>query len=297
MVQKNATVDPRLVRADAEETEDEKKAREDAEKNLATAIPDASSIMDALKSCMDSMESMGKRMDAMEDARKDAARRDGEESEEDKKKREDAEKADAARRDAAKKDGEEEAAEPVRPAADRRKDEEREREDAARSDAVDVKEMRRQMDAMGETIRTLHLRNPAPLAAEDARLVAEAQARADDFLGQMGERAPRPQIGEDAMSYRRRVLRDYRQHSPALKEVNLYGVTDEAGFAVIEERIYADAIAYHNDPARIPAGRLRRVEKPDKAGHMMVEYHGEPRTWMDPMAGAATHKVQGSWGD
>jgi len=300
-----AAIDPRLVRADAEEEGDLKeKEREDADKGtpLAMEIPDARKLMDAIEGCMDAIKSTNERMDAM-----DARRKDSEKEREDAHRRDNEEdvKEEKAVADKKRKDGEaEEEGEPTKPVADKRKDAEKEegegeREDAtrddARADAVTVADLRKQMASMESTIRTLSARSPAPLADEDAHLVAMAQARADDVFVQFGDRAPRPQVGEDVMSYRRRVLRDLKQHSPSLKDANVYGVTDAAVFDKFEETVYADAVAAANNPANVPAGRLQTVER-EVNGHTFREFRGEPRSWMNPIAGAAVHKVEGTWG-
>ena len=59
-------------------------------------------------------------------------------------------------------------------------------------------------------------------------------------------------------------------------------VPDDA-LSIVEERVYQDAI--DNAASTVPPGQLRARRYKDEMGHMVTEYHGDPKAWMAPFMG------------
>jgi hypothetical protein len=118
---------------------------------------------------------------------------------------------------------------------------------------------------------------PGDLAALD-----KAQSRADSVANYFGEKASAPVPGETPLAYRRRQLDTLRQHSPKFKDKAFANAPADA-LEMIEEQVYADAIAAAIDPRNIPAGTLRAVSERDAAGRLVTRYFGDNAAWMAPM--------------
>lgn len=280
-----------LVRADAEETPAEE-ARDDA--GAGTQLKD---FINDMQKCMDSfgdsLTKLHSRMDSLEEESKEE-KKDAEKEEEPvaEKKEDDAEEAEEAKVPA----------EPVRAAADKRKDakrkdngedvseakasadeDEEEKKEEAHADA-DMVDLRKQIADLTRKLGDVQRIVPRPMSEIDVDALTDAQARADDVYSEFGKRAPVPLPNEDLMGYRRRVARDLRVHSPALKTVNLHAVADDTAFGELEKQIYADALASARSPMSVPRGELRSVTR-RSGGHEITEFHGEPSSWMSPMSG------------
>ncbi len=106
----------------------------------------------------------------------------------------------------------------------------------------------------------------------DAR--ADAQYRADAVANCFGERAPPPMAGEATLAYRRRLLRQYQQHSPQFKGADLHAITDAATFDGVEAVIYADARVASATPDVPPGQLLRRERINPETGARSIEFHG-----------------------
>lgn len=290
-----------LVRTDSEEnrmaddTNEDKKAREDA----AKADADAGQKLDKLLTHLDSMGSrfdrMEKRLDAMD--------------EKDEKTKADAAKADAARRDAEReewmkadaeqcaKDDAEEAAEAKdleekgearEVAADKARKGRKDRMDARRRDAEEKeaedkkKADAARSDAQGEVdldkriadaVR-LHTKQDTP---EERDAKSEAQARADSVYREFGDSAgaPPPMTGETAMAFRRRLLRGMQKHSKDWAGIDLHKL-DDATLPIAERRIYADAQQAARNPTDLPDDRLITVSMRDPVtGLTRLEFRGK----------------------
>lgn len=274
-------------------------SRHDAGEHMAKAVADAMKpFADAVMGRLDKMDS---RMDAFEkkDARDDAHRDDArkDDDEEKKEKGEDAKKdakkdaRDDAKKDAKKDDegADKEKDEPEKAVADKAKkdakrddddEDKKEREDArkdARTDDVGV--TRQDLDAVKAMI-------PRSYGDDDYIAMTDAQTRADSVFSMFGERAPRPQLGETPAHYERRCVRELKKHSPTWKEVEIgKAFSDDASFGIVRDQVYREAAATARSPSTVPDGQLRQVTRKE-GGHEIREFHGSPRTWMDPMAGA-----------
>jgi hypothetical protein len=285
--------------------EEEKAAADKARKDA-----DAGTKLDTLLSHMDSI---GKRLDAM-DARMDA-------SEEKDKEREDKARKDAAakcdaRKDAfskrkdAEKDDEygarhdaEESSEAERlekegldaksakdKAAKARKD--AEEEEAAEMTAADKKRKDSEKEeeeradaaradaASAKEIRAevdnLKKRIPKQLSDADFTSLAKHQARADAVYQLFGKHASRPMQSETLQEYRLRTAEDLQEHSPAWKVANLAVVAvDDAAFEVAEAAIFEDARKAALSPVDLKDGELRQISRTDShTGRTVTEFVG-----------------------
>jgi 8-oxo-dGTP pyrophosphatase MutT (NUDIX family) len=204
-------------------TEEELKAKADAEKARADRL-------DAALDKFDKLDAICDRLDAVEGSLKD--RRDAAESEEDKKAREEKEAKD-------KKDAEEK--------------EEKEKADAAAK--ADAQALKDRLDEMEGKI-------PANLTDEDAAEMADAQTKADTVYSTLGQSAPRPAAGESPMAYRRRTLKGIIEHSRTFKDADL-SAFDAKTLKAVAETVYADAILFANSPAAQTSGiRYRETRTP-----------------------------------
>lgn len=258
------------ARKDAEEKaeKDKKDAAEAEEKAKADAQAkkdaDAGTSLDKLLSHMDSfgkkLDSMNSRMDAME--KKDAAD----------DKPEDAEKLAA---DKAKKDADDKAAS------------EKEANDRRDSEMKSLKDSNEALAKKLDEVSAKVTERPA----DEEKAMSDAQARCDAVAFKFGERAPPPLAGESGLSYRRRLLGPYAKYSADWKDQDLSRM-DSATLDIAERQILDYAGREASNPARMEAGRLQAVTR-HMGGHEITEYRGEPRTWMDGLAGHTRQHVTG----
>lgn len=272
--------------------------------NGAETLDRVLSSLDALHTRMDSMEAgEGSKNPIKSDAAKsDATKSDGEEEDE---KKEDSSKSDASKTDASKADEEEDekkedsrkdqggppmppqggtgatAPPPVMP--DKKKDAKKDaakadqddKADATKSDArADaVEELRSQLAAQAEIIKRLEGRM-RPVSDEEHQAFAEAQAKADSVFAGFGEYAPRPMEGESLLRYRKRLATVLKKHSTDWKDVK-FSELPEAAFAIVEGKVYADAISAAAHPVDLAPGELRAVKTVTPAGHSMTTFLGK----------------------
>lgn len=263
-------------KADASKKDEDKEEKKEEAKDDARKDADAgtsldktlSHIADSVKTMADAVAGLGKRMDAVEsmaDKRKDAA----EEKDEPEK---------LAAHDKAKKDAK----------ADARKDAEKaeeKKEDTAKADSADVK----------ARIEELRRMIPKDLGDADYTALVDAQARADSVFIEFGEHAPRPLQGETVGTYERRCVRKLKEHSPTWKATEVTtAFADDASFGIVRDQVYREAVATARNPSMVPSGTLRMVEK-KRDGHIIREFHGDPRAWMNPMAGPVQLRGEGTF--
>ena len=265
-----------------EKAEAEAKAKKDAEdEEKKKADADAGTpldktlkfIADSVKSCADSIANIGKRVDEMEMDSK--SRRDAEEEE--KRKKGDPEQLKA---DAAKKDAEE---------AEKKAKDDAMKADAAEKAKADSADIRKRIDEVASMI-------PKDANDADYHAMTDAQARADEVFADFGMRAPRPQQGETPSLYERRCVRMLKEHSPTWKgaDVGSKAFADDTSFAIVRDQVYREAKQTAMNPVNVPHGQLRMIEK-KRDGHTIREFVGDPRSWMDPMAGATQLRGTGSF--
>lgn len=257
--------------AKADEKGDEKKEEKEKEREDADAGKPLdkmlSRIADSVKSLADNVMGLGKRMDAME-TRDDAARKDAEGKEEAKNLIADKAKKDA-RKDADDKE---------------EKKEEKKEEEKAKADSVS----RDDLDRVRAMI-------PKDLNDSDYNAMSDAQARSDSVFADFGKHAPRPLQGETVPVYERRCVRMLKEYSPTWRAAEVTtAFADEASFSIVRDQVYREASATAHSPINVPPGQLRMIEK-RRDGHIIREFVGDPRTWMDPMAGQVQLRGTGSW--
>jgi len=197
-------------------------------------------------------------------ARKDDDRMDEEEEEEESKKDDDSEaKAKKFMMRKAKKDDESEKSAPIEksdsegkiemPAGEMKFDEEEE--------AKDDEEEAKKCD-------------------DEEAVMADCQAKADSVYSAFGKSASRPLSGESLTAYRKRMVRGLQAHSDEMKNVNINAIKDEAMLAVVEKRVYADAIAASRGTGAIAKGQLIELHKKDRAGRTITEFRGDMEAWL-----------------
>jgi hypothetical protein len=285
----------------ADETEAEKKAREDRERDDAARMDaDAGTKLDKILSGLDSacarMDAMEKRMDSRErkdadasaeteeevKAKADKARKDAEaaegETEDEKKAR--MEREDKARKDKERKDAEGPAAEreegdPMPTAADKRKDAERAKEmEEVKADSA---ALRADLNALRGAIRDLKTLVPKQRSDADYHDVTAAQARFDSVCRGLGlGPAPIPMPSEDVAAYKLRVHSGtLKKFSPRWKDANLYTIAaDSAAFGIADDQIYNDAVQAMRVPTDLEAGTLREIVAADATGRRISTFVG-----------------------
>jgi len=259
-------------KADAEKEEKEKadaakKADEEKDKNpFADAMK---SMADSVAKIGDAVVKIGARVDSMEDDAKKKADAEAEE----KRKAGDPEqlKADKSRKDAEEKAAKEKA--------------DAEEAEKKKADAAALKTVSDRIDEVKGML-------PKQMTDKDFHAVADSQARADSVFSLFGERAPIPLQGETASLYDRRVARQLVKHSPTWSKIDITSAAfaDDAAFAIVRDQVFADAQKAAMSPSALPNGGLRMISKPS-GGHIINEFHGDPDSWMGPMAGATRRFV------
>jgi hypothetical protein len=219
-------------------TGDVKMAEEPKKEDKQDAMP--AWAADTFGKMMEHLDSMGKRMDAMEAARSDAVRKDAEEAEAKKKKEE--EEAAAA-------------------AANSEKDSHKAR-----------------LDAIEEAVKKAM---PAERSDAECAEMADAQARCDSVAHAWGKKASGAMAGETVKAYKARLLRDFQQHSPAWKDVDLGQLPIEA-LRNAEQAIYADSLTAAKKPDTAAPGVLREVRETSDSGHKITRFYGDPEVFMAP---------------
>lgn len=281
------------AKKDAEEMAAADKAKKDAEaEDKAKKDADAgtaldkklSHVLDALTACMDRVDSVGKRMDAWDEDKK---------------------KADAAKMDSGKKDGEEPteaekiAADKAKKDAEDKEKDEKEKADKAKKDAED----KAKTDSAAITSRIADvekaLKDTAakiqPISDDDHNALADAWSRADDVFSALGKPTPRPMPGESSIAYRRRTTKMLKEHSPTWKAVDTaVAFADDASFAVVETQIVAEAAKMARSPAMTKPGQLRPIKRTHD-GHTITDWVGQPRDWMDDLAGQTQLRGEGNF--
>ena len=269
-----------------------KDAIEDIKKAEAKDDADAGTKLDKMLSCVDAItkgvDSLTKRMDALE-SRDDKKRDDAEEKEKaeaDAKKKADAEEeekkaADAKKRDddAKKKDAEGDKPEFLK-----------KEEVAADKKRKDDDDAKKKADAKADSdiakrIADVEAKLPKAMSDADYSAMQDAQAKADSVFQAFGQHAPRFMQGESLLAYRLRLAENLKQHSKTWKGFDLSKIADsEATFAEVERGVYADAMSAALHPTDLPGGTLRMISR-SSGGHEIHEFVGEPRAWMDDIAG------------
>jgi hypothetical protein len=119
------------------------------------------------------------------------------------------------------------------------------------------------------------------VAGDERDALAAAQARADSVACHFGERVSAPTPGETSLSYRRRILRPFLQHSPQFKEAAI-DIADDATLGLIENRIFVDATNAARTAAEARPGVLTAFQERDGAGRLITKFSGDMMAWLSP---------------
>jgi 8-oxo-dGTP pyrophosphatase MutT (NUDIX family) len=248
-------------------------AKEVAEKDAAKADAETGEKLDKVLAAMDSLH---KRMDAME-AEDDEEEPENDEGEED----EPVEDSDEDEEE----DLEEDEPEPV--VADKGK----KRRDSKKKDGEMPAALKESLDKkadsaeVADAIKRVEAMIPKELSDAEREEMAGAQAKADSVFACFGDSAPRPLNGEDLLGYRKRLAGKLRERAPKFAKVNLAGISDPAAFEIIEGQIYSDAMDAGMNPAETPEGGLREIVRTDSTGRRISTFIGKPGHWMDDFTG------------
>lgn len=269
-------------------------AKDDASRKDADAGTELdkklSHVLDAVTSCMDAVTGIGKRMDAWEEkAKEDSAKKDAAKKDAAKKDEGDDEEAKKAEADKAKKD----AAEEEEKKADKAKKDaaKKDEEEAAKADSA----LDQRLNAVERAVKDVGSKIQA-ISDDDHHLLAEAWSRADDVFSALGKPTPRAMPGETSAQYRRRTVKLLKEHSPHWKAVdaNSTAFADDATFAIAEKQILEEAMQAARNPSNVEAGKLRMIER-KRDGHTIREFVGQPRDWMDELAGQTQLRGTGTF--
>jgi hypothetical protein len=153
-------------------------------------------------------------------------------------------------------------------------------EESARKDA-ELKQIKADSEKIANELADLKRKVEVRPDDEEAAF-ADVQARADDVFSALGERAPRALPGETLAGYRVRLARKLQPHSATLKEIDLAAISraDAKGFTALEDRVYADAATAARNPTDVPVGALREIRKRRPGGGEIIEFAGQPISWM-----------------
>ena len=290
------------ARADAGETEEERKerkdrARKDAEEEekrradkarkdggdagnseeTPAWAADMAKRMDALHKRLDSIEDKGGVADGKRKDDETAAEREKREAEGGKKANEELE---GERREKERKDAEEKGREEAE-----RKDKERKDSIAARADRSRIAALEAQIASMTH--------EPD---ANDVVEIAKAQGRADSLARALNidGMEVRPIPGEGQIAYRKRLAAKFQKYarSDAAKGANVRGA-DASVLPLLEQVIYADAQAVAADPSFSPAGGQIYYEERDMLGRKVQIPHGDSAAFIARHSNAGMRLVGG----
>lgn len=277
---KDAAEAEEKAKKDAAEAEEKKAKADAAEKERTDADAGSaldktlSHIADSVKAMTDAVGNLGKRMDAIEGTGKEKAppfkADDAEKEKEEKEKAEEKTKADKAKKDA--------------------DDKEKEKEKAM-ADSVDIT---KRIAEVEKAVKE-HGSRIVQISDDDHQLLADAWSRADSIFSALGKQTPRAMPGETASGYERRTARLLKEHSPTWQKADVNkAFADDASFGIVRDQIFSEAMQTARNPVNVPAGQLRMIER-KQDGHTIREFVGDPRSWMNPMAGPVQLRGEGNW--
>src|SRR5262245_29052665 len=122
-----------------------------------------------------------------------------------------------------------------------------------------------------------HMTRAQLLQAQSAARVY--QERADNALSPWNMRAPAPVLGQDVHEYRRDLAVKLKKQLPedhSLRKVQ-YRRLDDDILSNFEPELYAAVRAEAHNPATVPPGQMRKIEKVNQGGTRFVEYIGALR--------------------
>jgi hypothetical protein len=249
----------------AEDAEKDRKEKEENERKDAAARADAEKradeqfdmLLKGIDSVRAALDAANSRMDALEKERKDA---DKDEDEDD----EGSEEKDKDKDD--KNEDDRDSTQAKQLAADAKK-----RADSAERQN---RELQEQLKALQASLSGLESMVRKPFSDEHRGELTSAQARADSVMQQFGEEAPRFMVGETPRTYRQRLAAMLQKYSDKWKDIRLDAITDDSAFKVIEDQVYADAVASARRPRGMKPGTLREITRRSPSGHIITEFAG-----------------------
>jgi broad specificity phosphatase PhoE len=125
---------------------------------------------------------------------------------------------------------------------------------------------------------------------DEEAAMCDAQAKADSVYSAFGKSASRPLQGESLTAYRKRMVRGLQAHSDEMKSVNINSIKDDTMLAIVEKRVYADALAASRGTGAIAKGQLIELHKKDRAGRTITEFRGDMEAWLGDFK-LPTHRV------
>ena len=118
----------------------------------------------------------------------------------------------------------------------------------------------------------------AVFSAEHSDAIASAYLRADSVYSIWGMSPPKAMSGETVRDYEARLARPLQKYSKEFGAVDLRKL-DDATFAGVKSRIYADAVTESHNPDLYTEG-LREIQTRDQTGRMITSFKGQPRAWL-----------------
>src|ERR1700738_5319812 len=108
-----------------------------------------------------------------------------------------------------------------------------------------------------------------PTEQEHFDAARQFQSFYDEALRRVGARAPQPVLGQKVDDYRRETLRQLKrtflpQNHP-LYQVQFRGLRSDA-LPVFEQQLLPACVTEANNPAHVPPGELRKIERMDEYG-------------------------------
>jgi hypothetical protein len=126
--------------------------------------------------------------------------------------------------------------------------------------------------------------NGATYRIEADSVLASIQSDADKASSAWGKSSAAPWAGEKIAAYRRRVARPHQSYSAAWRDVDLATLSGQA-LRNATAQIFADSIAASSSPETY-GETLREVRRRDPdTGCLIKEYYGQPRARMQQFAG------------
>lgn len=99
-----------------------------------------------------------------------------------------------------------------------------------------------------------------------------AQLRADFCYRAFDDQAPPPMQGEGLLDYRRRLAEKFQPHSKTFKDAKLANIGCGHALGVLEDSIYADAVAALHSGGTAQRGQLVAITRPDASGRPVTRY-------------------------
>ena len=256
-----------LTRGDesvAEETEAERKAREekekaarsDAERRMDESVDTLLKGIDSIRSDMAAIRgdvaACNKRMDAFETQvpeDEEARRREAEQK---------AAAAEAAERSQAEKSAEGDLGNEEEPTG---------------GETGELGELKDQLATALQKIEELTNMVRQPVADADRPTMEEIQSRCDSVMISHAKRAPVFMAGEKPGTYRRRLAGLLQGYSKIWKGKRLDLLPDEV-FDEVEKQIYTDAMDAALHPSDFAEGEMRKITRTNDFGHKITEFVG-----------------------